>query len=414
MNNLILIKILLNKSLYLKYRDFIKTNALSDELKIIIKVLDFIYKNNLYNNNTETISKDFLIALLEEQYNKLKNKDTIKEIINNIYNIKTTIEEENIILLNNLKNYYLEKIITESINLLENTNTVEIDGLDKYLLEYKNYQGLLIENNDWLVDYDVDTLLEIENDSYGYDWFCEELSEVLGKIKGGDLGLVVASVNTGKTAFILTIAMSLLKQGAKVLHINNEERGSKVKLRALENYLDINKFQIFNNKELAQDVIDNVFKDNYFLYDIPSVGIRDVKLLVKKHNPDVLLIDQAWKVKVSKQDRNDLTLTEVFRSLREIAKEYDIHILGTTQADSDGYDKEYLKMHNLFGSKVGVQGEMDYIIGIGKKDIEASKDNWRYITFPKNKLTGNESNKVILFLDKSKSKYVNQMPPEEA
>ena len=411
MNNLILIKILLNKSMYLKYRNFIKIDTLSGELKIVIKLLDFIYKNNLYNNNTE-INKDFLIALLEEQYNKLKNKDTIKETINNIYNIKTTIEEENIILLNNLKSYYLEKIIAKSINLL-NTNTVEIDILDKYLLEYKNYQRLFIaENNDLLVNCDIDTLLEIENDSYGYDWFCEELIEVLGKIKGGDLGLVVAVVNAGKTAFILTVAMALLKQGAKVLHLNNEERGSKVKLRALENYLDMNKFEIYKNKELAQDVINNVFKDNYFLYDIPSVSIQDIKLLVRKHNPDVLIIDQAWKIKVSKQDRSDLTLTEIFRSLREIAKEYNIHILGTTQADSEAYDKEYLKMHNLFGSKVGVQGEMDYIIGIGKKNTDVSKDNWRYITFPKNKLTGNESNKVILFLDKSKSKYVNQLVEE--
>ena len=411
MNNLILIKILLNKSMYLKYRNFIKIDTLSGELKIVIKLLDFIYKNNLYNNNTE-INKDFLIALLEEQYNKLKNKNMIKETINNIYNIKTTIEEENIILLNNLKNYYLEKIIAESINLL-NTNTVEIDILDKYLLEYKNYQRLFIaENNDLLVNCDIDTLLEIENDSYGYDWFCEELIEVLGKIKGGDLGLVVAVVNAGKTAFILTVAMALLKQGAKVLHLNNEERGSKVKLRALENYLDMNKFEIYKNKELAQDVINNVFKDNYFLYDIPSVSIQDIKLLVRKHNPDVLIIDQAWKIKVSKQDRSDLTLTEIFRSLREIAKEYNIHILGTTQADSEAYDKEYLKMHNLFGSKVGVQGEMDYIIGIGKKNTDVSKDNWRYITFPKNKLTGNESNKVILFLDKSKSKYVNQLVEE--
>ena len=411
MNNLILIKILLNKSMYLKYRNFIKIDTLSGELKIVIKLLDFIYKNNLYNNNTE-INKDFLIALLEEQYNKLKNKDTIKETINNIYNIKTTIEEENIILLNNLKNYYLEKIIAESINLL-NTNTVEIDILDKYLLEYKNYQRLFIaENNDLLVNCDIDTLLEIENDSYGYDWFCEELIEVLGKIKGGDLGLVVAVVNAGKTAFILTVAMALLKQGAKVLHLNNEERGSKIKLRALENYLDMNKFEIYKNKELAQDVINNVFKNSYFLYDIPSVSIQDIKLLVRKHNPDVLIIDQAWKIKVSKQDRSDLTLTEIFRSLREIAKEYNIHILGTTQADSEAYDKEYLKMHNLFGSKVGVQGEMDYIIGIGKKNTDVSKDNWRYITFPKNKLTGNESNKVILFLDKSKSKYVNQLVEE--
>jgi len=404
--NLILVKLLLEKNYYDKYRDYIKTDNFTEELNIIIKIIDYIFKNNKEIN---IINKEFLISLLEENYNKLKNKEKIINIINNIYNIYSSEEEYNLILLNNIKKYYLEKIINTSIELLENNNKLELENIDKYLQEYKLKKQLLTSDADSLmVDSSIDELLEIEGDTSGHDWFCFELTDILGKIKGGDLGLVVASVNTGKTAFVLTIAMSLVKQCVKVLHINNEERGTKVKLRALENYLGMNKLQIFNNKEKAQEVIQGDFKKFYFLYDIASVTVRDIKTLIEKHEPEVVIIDQAWKIKVSKQDRNDLILTEIFKSLRELAKENNVHIIGTTQADSTAYDKEWIKLDNLFGSKVGVQGELDYLIGIGKKD-EMGKEDWRYLSFPKNKLTGNEREKIILKLDKNCSKYISSI-----
>lgn len=405
MNKIILLKLLTDKEYYEKYRDFIKLNYLSSEEQVIIKIIDYIFK---INKNINTINKELLVNLFNDNYNNKDKefKDSIYDIINNIYNTKSSLDDFNIIIINILKKHYLENIINKSIELLENPETDNLDILDKLLQEYKIKRNLFSDTSEALIDFDVDKLLEIEGDTSGFDWFCEELTDILGKIKGGDLGLIVASVNTGKTAFVLTIAMSLVKQGAKVLHINNEERGTKVMLRALENYLEMNKLEINNNKDKASEVLNNVFKNNYFLYDMPSVTIRDIKTLIEKHEPDVILIDQAWKIKVSKQDRNDLTLTEIFKNLRELAKEFQVHIIGTTQADSSAYDKEWIKLDNLFGSKVGVQGELDYLIGIGKTD-DISKEDWRYLSFPKNKLTGNESSRLILKLDKSKSKYYN-------
>jgi len=52
---------------------------------------------------------------------------------------------------------------------------------------------------------------------------------------------------------------------------------------------------------------------------------------------------------------------------------------------------------------------MDYIIGIGKKEDDIGKEDWRYLSFPKNKLTGNESEKIILKLDKNCSKYISSI-----
>ncbi len=402
--NIVVLKLLTESKYYSKYRDYIDLNLVSEEERTLITLIDYIFKNN---KNIEQINKELLISIFYENYNNksLEFKDNIYNIINIIYNINNSIEDCNIIIINIIKKYILNKIINISIELIENKEIYDLDTIDNLLQEYKNKLLLLTNEESNVVSDDLDSILRAEADTSGYDWFCDELTDALGKCKGGDLGLIVANPDTGKTAFILTIATALLNQGAKVLHINNEERGSKVKLRAIENLCNMNKLEILDNKEFVQKQIDIFMKDKYFLYDLVSVSLRDVKTLIDKHNPDVVIIDQSSKIKVSKQDRTDLTLTEIYKGLRELAKTYNIHIIGVSQADSSAYDKEWLSMDNIFGSKVGVQGEVDYIIGIGKNTSDISKENWRYLSFPKNKLTGNNSARVILQLDKSRSKY---------
>ena len=402
--NIVLLKLLTESEYYFKYRDYIELSSTSEEERTLIKLIDYIFKNN---KNIKEINKEILISLFNDNYiNKDKNfKDNIYNIIYNIYNINYNIEDYNLIIINILKKYILNNIINKSIELIESTETYDLESLDLLLQEYKTKILLLTKNENNIVSDNIEDILQVEADESGYDWFCDELTDALGKCKGGDLGLIVANPDVGKTAFVLTIATALLNQGAKVLHINNEERGTKVKLRAVENLCNMNKLEILNNKEFVQKQIDIFMKDKYFLYDLVSVSLRDIKTLIDKHNPDVVIIDQSSKIKVSKQDRTDLALTEIYKGLRELAKTYNIHIIGVSQADSAAYDKEWLSMDNIFGSKVGVQGELDYIIGIGKNTSDISKENWRYLSFPKNKLTGNNNARVILRLDKMKSKY---------
>jgi KaiC/GvpD/RAD55 family RecA-like ATPase len=406
--NIVLLRLLTEDEYYTKYRDYIDVSSVSEEERIIIKIIDYIFKNN---KSIKSINKELLISIFNDNYNNKEKefKDNIYNIIYNIYNINYNLKDYNLIIINIIKKYILNNIINKSIELIENKDTYDLDTLDTLLQDYKSKVLLLTEEENNIVSDDIDIILETEAGDSGFDWFCDEMNNALGKCKGGDLGLIVANPDAGKTAFILTVAMGLLKSGAKVLHINNEERGSKVKLRAIENLCEMTKAEIVSNKDKVQETIDNYMKGKYFLYDLVSVSIREIKTLIEKHQPDIVIIDQSSKIKVGKQDRNDLTLTEIYKGLRELAKNYNVHIIGVSQADSSAYDKEWLSMDNLFGSKVGVQGELDYIIGIGKNTSDASKENWRYLSFPKNKLTGNNSARVILRLDKMKSKYYNSL-----
>lgn len=399
--NIYLYNILLNKDNYKKYREYIYKNNLNEIEIIILNIIDYIFKNNKDINN---INKELFISIFNTNYSNIKDKDIILNVIDNIFNIKDNIESKNLIILSLIKKYYLQNIIEKCIDIQNNLSNKDLDIIENILNDYKIKSLSLKNDSIQLISNDLDSILKKESDVTGYNWFVPELNDVLGTIKGGDMGLVVAVPETGKTAFVLSVATSILQQAGKVLHINNEERGSKVMLRAIMNLTKMTRQEILLNKEKVKEKIDVYMKDKYFLYDLVGVSILEIKRLIEKHNPDLLIIDQAWKIKVKQQDRNDLTLTSIYKELREIAKNFNVHVLGVSQADSNAYTKKYLTLENIFGSKIGVQGEMDYIIGISK-DEEEDKADWRYLSFPKNKLTGSNNVKVVLKLDKERSLY---------
>jgi len=198
----------------------------------------------------------------------------------------------------------------------------------------------------------------------------------------------------------------VVRQGGKVLHINNEERGSKVKLRFLENYLGKDKHYLIQNQDECREVLDDV-SDRYFLHDVVTITVSDISRLIDKYEPDLVIIDQSGKIRVREKDRNDLTLTEIYKQLRGVAKEKSAHVIGVSQSDATAFRSKYITMDAINGSKIGIQGEVDYIIGINAEYDDPTKEDLRYISFPKNKLTGQNGAKVILQLDKETSSYVD-------
>ena len=72
---------------------------------------------------------------------------------------------------------------------------------------------------------------------------------------------------------------------------------------------------------------------------------------------------------------------------REMAKEYDCALVSLGQADNAADGKRWLHLGNLDGSKVGIPGELDWCLGIGKTN-DHGYEFIRYLSIAKNKLTG--------------------------
>ena len=65
-------------------------------------------------------------------------------------------------------------------------------------------------------------------------------------------------------------------------------------------------------------------------------------------------------------------------------------VLSIGQADATANNTKWLNESQMADSKTGKPAEIDFIIGIGRVDIEGQE--WiRYISIPKNKLRGDEN-----------------------
>jgi len=106
-----------------------------------------------------------------------------------------------------------------------------------------------------------------------------------------------------------------------------------------------------------------------------------------------LFIDQGTKVHLeggsgrSLVDSSEVSqLQFLFNFYREAAKEHDTAIVILAQATGEAENKRWLKLSDMYGSRVSIQGELDYAIGIGRIVDDPTKENMRFIHVSKNKL----------------------------
>ena len=223
----------------------------------------------------------------------------------------------------------------------------------------------------------------------GLYWPLKSLNLSLGPLRKGDFGFVFARPETGKTTFLSHAATHMAGQAeGPVVWFNNEEQGSKVRVRTYQSALGV------TTPELFKDVDDNekryraFTKDNIKLYDDASIHRGDVESIIRELKPSLLIFDQIDKIRGFDADRPDLVFGRVYQWAREISK---IHcpVIGTCQSDGTGEGVKWLTMSHVAEAKTSKQAEADWILGIGKSN-EGGTEDVRFFNISKNKLMGDE------------------------
>jgi len=119
--------------------------------------------------------------------------------------------------------------------------------------------------------------------------------------------------------------------------------------------------------------------------------------LLEEHRPRIMYVDQAVKVEAEKTDKEVKAIQKIFNAYRELAKAYDTTIIGVAQGRGECEDKKYLDLSDIYGSRVAIQGELDWALGIGRV-LDAAYADQRYINIPKNKFGDND--KFVTNFDK--------------
>jgi len=268
-------------------------------------------------------------------------------------------------------------------------------------------------------EFDLEELIANESDEGRWQFNIGTLSRKVYGIGATEFAVVLATPETGKTAFCLSLAAApdgFAAQGAKCLFVCNEEAHTKHQKRAVTAYTGFTQKELEGNPKNLKAAVD-LYKahDMYRKLDFRNGQGWDISTLeahIQSIKPDVVFIDQADKVAVSGAfEANHHKLRELYLQLREVAKRQNCAIIGVSQANASASGRTRVTPFDAEGSKIGKFAEADLVFGIGKYDDDTTGDSGddednvsRFITVGKNKLNGYHGT-ITCRIDPYRSRY---------
>ena len=258
---------------------------------------------------------------------------------------------------------------------------------------------------------DIFELMAEANDESRWAFNISTIRDVCYGIGPAEFGIVFATPNTGKTAFVVSLCCApggFADQGAKVLYLGNEERTSRTMYRAMQAWSGMDKHQIKENPTLCRRKFEAI-EDNVQMFDVQDWTLAQIEAKCETEAVDVLIIDQADKVQIEgNYNASHERLRELYRRLREVAKRHDCAVIAVSQASADADKKTRLSYTMMEGSKIGKAAESDLILGVGRHNAEVESnepDHTRFVTISKNKLSGWHGT-IICNIEPEVSRYV--------
>ena len=240
-----------------------------------------------------------------------------------------------------------------------------------------------------IVDKDLSQLLEEEAGVSDFPFHFHLIQENLKGMDRGNLGIIFARPEVGKTTFCCFLASSYIKQKFKVTYWANEEPAGKIKLRIIQSYFELTREEMVMQKVALLERYRVEIEPYLTIMDSVGTSIEEVDDYAKLNKPDIMFCDQLDKFRISGQyNRGDERLKETYVTAREIAKRNQLLIWAVSQASYDAHDRQFIDYSMLDNSRTGKAGEADVIIGIGKTGSSEVENTMRHICISKNKNNG--------------------------
>jgi len=240
-----------------------------------------------------------------------------------------------------------------------------------------------------IVDKNLDELLTEEAGDNDFPFKFHLISEHIKGLDRGNLGIIFARPEVGKTTFCCFIASSYIKQGFQVVYWANEEPASRIKLRIIQSYFELTKEEMIEKRFDLLDRYRTEIEPYLVIMDSVGTSIEEVDEYAKLNKPDIMFCDQLDKFRIKGEyNRGDERLKETYVTAREIAKRNSCLVWAVSQASYDAHDRQFIDYAMLDNSKTGKAGEADVIIGIGKTGSSEVDNIVRHICVSKNKVNG--------------------------
>ena len=347
------------------------TKAHSDsESNISIDELATLH-TQVYNPALTRAAKDNFYSLLEEVKKEKPNKKIATTILEAMH-----------------KQDIARRIAVVSTNIYNNTEESNFNDIQSLIDELK---GVNKEEFDTVTN-DINKLIDALKDNTKWKFNLTDLKNKVNGIGEGNLIIVFARPESGKTAFWVNMVAGrngFATQGAKICALINEEPAIRTQMRLINAYTGMTFAEIKEDPQKAGDLWSQI-KHQIRILDTVDWTLEKIDSYVAKEKPDILIIDQLDKVHMGGSfARGDEKLRAIYTGAREIAKRRDCSLIGISQASADASGKWDMTFDMMENSKTGKAAEADVIIGVGYKPIsDYSNDKDRSLSVSKNKITG--------------------------
>ena len=240
-----------------------------------------------------------------------------------------------------------------------------------------------------IVDTDFDTLLEDNTGEPDFPFEFDLIREHVPGLDRGNLGILFARPEVGKTTFCSFLAASYIRQGFKVVYWANEEPAEKIMLRIIQSFFGKSKDEMVSDKAHLMMRYVSEIKPHLTIIDAIGTSVEEANDYAKLNDPDVMFMDQLDKFRIGGEyNRGDERLKETYVLAREIAKRNRCLVWAVSQASYEAHDRQFIDYSMLDNSRTGKAGEADIIIGIGKTGASDVTNTVRHICISKNKING--------------------------
>ena len=326
---------------------------------------------DVYNPALTRAAKTNFLNLVDEIKNeKMPNENVADDILDSMY-----------------KRSLAHKIAVEATNIY-NGGDASFNSIRGFIDEAENQ---VEEDGDAVTD-DIGKLIkEIDADTQYKFGDIPDLRKFVKGVGKGNLMIIFARPEAGKTAFWISLVANrngFASQNIKVHALINEEPAIRTQMRLINCWTGMAKEEISVNIDRAKQEWNKI-KSNVRIVDTVDWDLDQVDAYCKKHNPEILVIDQLDKVSAKGNfARTDEKLRAIYMGAREIAKRNNCCVIAVSQASADAHGMTMLSFDMMENSKTGKAAEADLIIGIGQQNIVDSEATLRTLCVSKNKITG--------------------------
>lgn len=262
-------------------------------------------------------------------------------------------------------------------------------------------------------DMDINLALRYVDRSNGLQWRLDCLRDHLeGGLIKGDFILLSGYVDSGKTSFAaseVSYMAEQLKGDQWIAWLNTEGNWEQILSRIYQATLNCTQKELTDDTEAAilsytEKMHGN--KNRIKVLNYQRKSIKDVEKLCKSNPPSLIVFDlldaiQGFDKYLGSEGNAVEKYGQLYQWARVIATEV-CPVIAISQLNRNGNDTCYPKMTELSGSGEKKQGAATCMIMIGSEEGNSTE---RYLSTPKNKISGNKGWRYKVTFDNQRSRF---------